>query len=278
MKVLKALVLVLTAVGFLPKFALAEAPFKKAFIVILENTDYKDAVKQPFMSRLAAEGALLEQMYAVARPSQPNYIALTSGSTWGVATNKNVDLDVRHIGNLLEEKGMSWKLYADGYPGNCFLGAYKGKYGRKHVPFLSYKNVQNDPARCARVVNAEELKTDLENEALADVSFFIPDDNNNGHDTGVAFADRYLEKTFGPLLTDERFTRDMLLVVTFDESSYLTPNRIYTSFWGAGVRPGTKNSARYTLYSLLRTIEDAFGLGTLGKRDAEARPITGIWQ
>jgi hypothetical protein len=203
--------------------ALTRAPFQKVFIVVLENTAYGDALAQPFLASLAARGALLTNFFAEAHPSLPNYVALTAGSTYGLTSNADVTLDVSHVGDLLERAGRTWKAYAEGYPGNCFLGSSAGTYVRRHVPFLSFRNVQTDPARCQRIVNASALASDIENGTLPDYSVYIPDLNDNGHDTGVAFADQWLARTFGPRLQDSRFTDGMLFVVTFDESSRVGP-------------------------------------------------------
>ncbi len=73
--------------------------------------------------------------------------------------------------------------------------------------------------------------------------------------------------------------KDMLLVVTFDEDDKSTSNNhIYTAVYGDSVQPGSVSQNAYTHYSLLRTIEDTLGLGTLGQNDASAAPITGIWR
>jgi hypothetical protein len=71
---------------------------------------------------------------------------------------------------------------------------------------------------------------------------------------------------------------DMLVIVTFDEGSYLSPNRIYTAMVGTGVQAGKTINAKYDHYNLLRTIEDTLGLGTLGLNDQSAQPIEGIWR
>jgi hypothetical protein len=247
-------------------------------IVVLENTDYENALAQPFLKDLAARGALLSNVFAVAHPSLPNYVALTTGSTYGLHSNDEVTLDVPHIGDLVEGAGRTWKVYAEGYPGNCFLGSNAGAYVRRHVPFLSFQNVQTDPARCQRIVNASVLASDIENGTLPDYGFYVPDVNNDGHDTGVAFADQWLAQTFGPRLQDSRFTDGTLFVVTFDEGSGTGSNHIYTVLYGPGVVPGSVSTSRYDHYSLLRTIEDALGLGTLGQEDARASAISGVWQ
>ena len=257
------------------------APFRRVFVVVLENADAEEALQQPYLRKLANRGALLSRSAFVARPSQPNYLAMTSGGIHGVATNDPVTRDVRHLGDLLEEKGRTWKSYTEDYPGGCFLGAESpaGHYVRKHQPFLTYKNVQDDPARCARVVPATELSADVRNRTLADFSLFIPNNENNGHEPkDVAFAARWLERTFEPLLQDRAFLDGLLFVVTFDESEKSHTRPIYTVLLGDGVQPGAVTDFPYNHYSLLRTIEDGLGLGTLGREDAKAVPIGGVWR
>jgi hypothetical protein len=256
----------------------ANTVITKIMTVVLENTDYDAALRQPYLASLARQGALLTHFVAEAHPSQPNYIALIAGSTYGVRSDANVGLDARQIGDLLETKGFQWKVYAEGYPGNCFLGAAAGAYVRKHVPFLSFKNVQTDPVRCARIVNASELAVDVRDGKLPEYSLYIPDLKNDGHDTGVAYADRWLSSKFGPLLKDPRFTSGLLLIVTFDESqSYLFGgNRVATILVGDAVAPGTILNVTYDHYSLLRLAEDELGLGSLGEGDAHAGVIAGF--
>ncbi len=272
---------------FLLSFALAaqaesvsqSAPsFNKIMIVILENANYADAIAQPFMAKFAKSGALLSNFHALTHPSLPNYIALTAGTVAGVTSNDPVSVRVRHIGDLLEAKGKTWKVYAQAYPGNCFLASKRGTYVRHHVPFLSFENIQKDARRCGNIVDASALNDDVASGALPDYSLYIPDQKNNAHDTGVAYADRWLLQTFGPLLKNSAFMKELLLVVTFDEAGNDPSNHIYTALAGNSVLSGSVSKTPYNHDSLLRTIEDAFHLGTLGKNDALASPITGIWK
>ena len=258
----------------------AAAAVERGMIVVLENTDFAEATRQPFLGKLAREGALLSNFHAVAHPSQPNYVALTAGTLKGVDSNDPVTLAVRHIGDLVEARGLSWKAYAEDYPGDCFLKEKSGDYARKHVPFLSFQNIQNDPQRCrVRVVNSAELEHDIVSGRLPNYALFVPNQKNDGHDTDIAFADRWLAHTFGPLLRDRRFTSKLLFVVTFDEADKDDgSNHIYTSLWGESVRPGSTSAAHYDHYSLLRTVEDMLGLGRLGRGDATAAPIVGVWK
>jgi Phosphoesterase family len=256
--------------------------FRRVMFVVLENASYDEAAQQPFLASLGRRGALLSNVTAEAHPSQPNYLALVAGSTFGVRSDRNVDLDGRQLGDLLEAKGLQWKVYAEGFPGHCFLGEKQGDYVRKHTPMLSFKDVQSNSARCGRVVEATQLSQDLQNGTLPDFSLYVPNLKNDGHDTSVAFADKWLAGKFGPLLADPRFTKDLLFVVTFDEAErvFLWPssNRVLTVAVGDAVRPGSTSNAPYTHYSILRSVEDALGTGTLGREDANAAAINGIWR
>lgn len=264
------------ALGAIPERARQE--IDRVFIVVFENKNLVETLWQPYFGRLGREGALLLNFHAETHPSQPNYIALTAGDLHGVRNNDLVNLDVRHIGDLLEEKGLSWKMYAEDYPGNCFLGAAAGRYVRKHAPFLSFVNVQRSPARCARVVNARTLDDDVARGELPTFSLYIPDQDHNAHDRSLGYADSWLAGRFGPLLANPAFAAGTLFVVTFDESRNWGGNLIYTSLVGAGVRAGSLSMRRYDHYSLLRTIEDIFGLGSLGQKDATAKVIDDIWK
>ena len=273
-------VLALAATGAGPMPPRTAAAVERVMIVVLENTTFEEATHQPFLGRLAREGALLSNFHAVAHPSQPNYVALTAGTLNGVDSNDPVSLAVRHIGDLVEAKGLSWKAYAEDYPGDCYLKEESGDYARKHLPFLSFQNIQNDPQRCRdRVVNATELAQDIASGRLPNYSMYVPNQKNDGHDTDIAFADRWLAHRFGPLLRNPRFTDKLLFVVTFDEADKDDgTNHIYTSLWGQNVRPGSTSAAHYDHYSLLRTVEDMLGLGRLGRGDATAAPIVGVWK
>jgi phospholipase C len=285
------LVLAFLALAAAAAPARAGAPsFKKIVVVVFENTSEDDAFQRPFFGKLANQGAALKNYYAVTHPSQPNYIAMVSGSDdLQLAPEKNekpanrdgvVNIDRRHLGDLLEEAGLRWKVYAQRYPGNCFLGEWADdkKYARKHVPFISFKNVQSSPKRCANVVEGSQFFEDFKSGALPEYSLFIPDMRNDGHNTGVKFADHWFSDAFGELIKDPAFEKDILLAVTFDEDDRVNANHIYTALYGASVAPGSVSKERYTHYSLLKTIEKAFKLGSLGLNDDGAKPIDDVWK
>jgi Phosphoesterase family len=97
--------------------------FNNILVIILENTDYSAAIADPNLAAFAASGVLFSNWDAIGHPSQPNYIALTSGSTNGVTNDNTVTINVQNVVDLLEAKGLTWKSYQENWPGNCFLGS-----------------------------------------------------------------------------------------------------------------------------------------------------------
>ncbi|MGO8985867.1 MAG: alkaline phosphatase family protein [Terriglobales bacterium] len=85
------------------------------------------------------------------------------------------------------------------------------------------------------------------------------------------------DKTWVP--KDEQLKR-MLVIVTFDESEGNSKTeRVYTVFLGAMVTL-QEVTAAYDHYSVLRTIEDNFGLDPIHRQsgDGTASVITGLWK
>jgi hypothetical protein len=296
--------LLVTSISFAKqkrKIAQSVPLFKKIMIIVFENEDFKNVLVQPAFKELADKGALLTNYRGVAHPSQPNYIAMTAGSMHDIKDYGQYTLDVKHIGDLLEGAGKTWKVYAESFPGNCALDERVGPYVRKHTPFMSFANVTGNLKRCnEHVVEASQLFTDIKNNKVPDYSLYVPNMNNDGHDTSIEWADTWIRNIFlgrqrklltGEVSTDSKallklknFTDDTLLVFTFDESGAsdeearkTDKNTVYTVFLGPMVKPG-KYDEEYNHYSLVRLVEDNFALENLGQLDVDAKPITSIWK
>lgn len=170
--------------------------------------------------------------------------------------------------DLMESKGVSWKGYMEDLPYECYAGANKGPYYRKHNPFISFDNIRNNPARCAKIVNAKQLDDDLQSGNLPQYMYYTPNINNDGHDTGLAYAGNYLDAFLGPRLA--KFPPRTLIIITWDEDDYLDNNHISTVAIGSMLPQGTTDNTIYNHFSLLRTVEDNWNLGTLGRYDQSA--------
>jgi phospholipase C len=272
-------------VGTPPPFP-SHVDVKHVVIVILENKNADCAKAQPFMKRLMNEGAYLDQYYAITHPSQPNYIAMISGSTEGVRSDKPVALGRSHIGmDRSDGKVVTWKTYAEDYPeGRCRPDPQIDKYVRKHNPFISFNDVAKH-GPCGNIVPFTHFADDLRSGRLPQLSLVIPNLDHDAHDTQIRVADDWLTEQFGELLKNKSLWSETLFVVTFDEDSKLwifggDGNRVYMALWGDAVMPHTVvKDVSYDHYDLLRTIEVIFGVQPMvAGGDGAAHPIGGIWK
>lgn len=279
MQLLKTLSLVLAVSVSQMAFANTQSGkyFDHAIFVLFENTNYSKAVAQPFFGKLAKSGANFTNFSALTHPSQGNYIALTSGSLNGVTGDSKYDINSTNIVDLLEKKNLTWKVYAEDYPGNCFTGMSNQGYARKHNPFISYINIQKNPARCANIVDASAFDKDVANGTLPNYVFYVPNMQNDGHNTGVTYADNWYGQKFNSYIANSKFMDNTILISTFDESGPGLRNQIYTSIVGSSVRAGDYSAAVST-YSLLKLMEENWDLGDLGRGDASAASVPSIWK
>ncbi len=192
--------------------------FRHVVVVMFENKENESVLGSaaaPTFDRLAADYATLTRYYGVTHPSLPNYLALVSGSTHGITDDcTDCIVDARNLADTLEEKGLTWKTYAEGLPRAGFTGASAGRYAKKHDPFLYFRDVASNPARRARVVPYSQLRRDLAARKLPDFSLVVPDLCHDMHDCSVAVGDAWLRRFVPPLL---RLRRTVVFVV-FDEA------------------------------------------------------------
>ncbi|KAJ2988392.1 hypothetical protein HDV02_005606, partial [Globomyces sp. JEL0801] len=168
--------------------------------------------------------------------------------------------------------GKTWTTYQQQYPGNCYTGKKSGGYVRKHNPFISFTNISTSKKRCANIVNADQLTTDIENGNVADYVYFTPDMDNSAHDTDIPHASNWFRGFFDPILANPLF-KSTLFLVTFDENDSKNDNdnnRIYSLVIGPGVEKGVSDNTRYNHYSQLATLQKNWGLENLGLNDKTA--------
>lgn len=277
--------------------------FDRVVIIVLENVDYERAARDPSLAALAAQGASLTNFHALFHPSYPNYLAMIAGTDFGLhrrgsylgdrQVNFPNDSAHRTIADRLVASGLDFKQYAEERPpGTCpwntsglQIADKRGNYVRRHVPFLSFREVQEK--WCDHVIAVDSAKADNffvqdANKGLVAYSFYTPNMNHDGHDTNAQVAGAWVKKFLDETLP-EKLRKGTLVIVTFDESGGNEDNRIYTVFLGDMVKPASQQdpavlAKHYTHYSVLRTIEDNFGLEPLTANDRDAAPITGIWK
>jgi phosphatidylinositol-3-phosphatase len=244
--------------------------FGHVYLIVLENHGYDTVVKgklMPYLQGLIRQGGLATAYQAVSRPSQPNYIALFSGDVHDIDDDANHDINAPNLADQLEGKGRTWSVSAENLPNGCFTGATAsggrdgpGTYARKHEPAISFLSISRNPARCGRIHDLTAFDP-----GEADFQLIVPNLCNDAHDCPLSTADTWLSKLMPKILGSDTFKKDGLLIVTFDEAESRQPNHVPLVAVGPSVRAGTTSDAPTTHYSLLRTIEDNWGLGCIAR-------------
>jgi hypothetical protein len=279
-------------------------PVRRVFVYVMENTSFNDVVGSPdapYLNSLVKRYALATSYTATSHASLGNYLAMTSGQPPNPAIASDCFFyggplciqDVPNIADQLEAKHRTWRGYMDSMPRPCAHTAEntveqsQTGYSPRHNPFVYYRSIMSNPARCAKhVVPLTELWRDQRRRTVPDYAFITPDTCHDGHDSGppckegggVREADSFARRTIPRILADKSFREGGLLVLTFDEGGVAdddTPisgdsgtvdfgGRVFTLLVSANVSRGAKLTDPYDHYSLLKTVEDVFCLDHLG--------------
>jgi len=279
-------------------------------VVIEENKGYGDIIgsaNAPYLNALVTQGALLTKFYAEHHPSQPNYMEIFSGNSQGVFNDScpKSQFSAPSLGGSLINQHLTFTGYAEDLPPPPSGPSVceQGDYARRHCPWIDFKDVPNS----ASVDFASFPKTAAGFAQLPTVAFVIPnliDDMHSAPSTTphnapassqipieVKDGDTWLKNNLDAYAQWAK-THNSLLVITWDEdsSTYTYPtkpsqkintkppqNHITTILVGGVVKAGKTSSQQYNHYSLLRTIENMYGLPAIGGSQT-AKPIAGIWQ
>jgi phosphatidylinositol-3-phosphatase len=242
-------------------------------IVLMENKDYDAMAGNPgapyFNRQLVQQGILLQNSHAVTHPSEPNYLALFSGSTQGVRSDScPVSFSAKNVASELIAAGKSFAGYSESMPRDGYMGCYHaGQYARKHSPWVDFTNV---PAASNRVYHGFPPDP-------ATLVWITPNVCHDMHDCNVSIGDAWLSKNLPPIIAWDR-AHDGLLIVTWDEAEPdRGTNRIPTVLVGPMIRAGAADRQTVDHYSVLRTIETVLGVPCI-ENECRTPAITGIWE
>ena len=234
------------------------------FIVVMENTGLARAMRSQTIATLAGRSLAATSYHAVARPSLPNYLAMTSGSTWDITDNSYYSLPNTGIGAQLAAAGISWRAYMEGMTkAGCMYSPYP--YALKHNPFAYYG--------CAcpeNVVPFESLDADLAG-ATPQFVWITPGLCHDGHDCPIDEAAAWLDALVGKITSSRAFSQRGVLLIAWDEGDGGDANLVPFLALTSGGRGG-QISGTHDHYSLLATIEDLLGQPRLGAAK-DAKPM-----
>ena len=215
--------------------------FDHVYVIMMENTGFDSLIgnsNAPFINFAAQTTGLAANYFGVAHPSQPNYIAATSGAVNGVVDDNDTTVDVPNVVDQLEAKGKTWKAYMQSYslcvtPLDHACG--NQLYERKHNPFITYQDVQSNPSRVANIVDFSQLATDLANNTVANYVWISPDQCNDMHGRAatpadpcdfsqvpalISAGDSFLLHTVSSIMTSKAWTSHSVIFIAWDESDF----------------------------------------------------------
>ncbi len=270
-------------------------------IIMLENQPYSGIIgssNAPYINSLLPHAANLTNMHAITHPSQPNYIHFFSGESNGCFSNDPITpyadpangipyqpLITPNLGAQLLAAGKTFTAFAEGLP---YVGWDKytittavGTYYRDENPQANWMTDTNpDPVNHNTLpISVHRPFTDYPSadfNLLPTVSWVHPTEEYTMHQgpaNPVRDGDTWLQNNIDSYV-QWALGHNSLLILTFDEDNGSTPtNQIPTLFVGPDtlIKPGSYDE-NVNLYSLLRTVEDMYGLTHIGNA-ATATPI-----
>jgi len=270
--------------------------FQHVFVIMMENTGYSDLIgnsNAPWINAAAASHGLATNYTGVSHPSQPNYVAATSGALNGVVDDNDITIDVPNIVDQVEGSGRTWTAYMqsmslcttklDHACGNQL-------YERKHNPFVSYADVQSSASRMANIVDFGQLDSDLASGSMANYVWISPDQCHDMHGRAapstdpcnfgdvpglIATGDAFLSDTVGKIMASPAWNGNSVIFVTWDESDFPFNDvsgccdgvpgggHVVTLVISHSDHSARTSSVAYNHYSMLATIEQGWQLGCL---------------
>ncbi len=270
--------------------------FQHVFVIMMENTSFTSLIgnpNAPWINRAAKTYGFATNYTGVSHPSQPNYIAATSGSTNSVVNDNDTIINVSNIVDQLEAGGKTWKAYMQSLS-LCVTkldhACGNQLYERKHNPFVSYTDVQSNPARMANIVDFSQFATDLANNNVPDFSWISPDQCHDMHGRAatpadpcdfsqvqslIATGDAFLSTTVGQIMNSQAWNGNSVIFITWDESDFpfsdtsgccdANPGggHVVTLTISHSDHSARSSNVAYNHYSMLSTIEGGWKLGCL---------------
>ena len=238
-----------------------------------------------YMTSLGTTYSLATHYTAITHPSEPNYIALTGGSTSGITSDGNCcfQLSGPNIIDRIEASGRTWKAFAEDATGSGTCN-FMPPRAADHFPFLEFSDM-NTASRCSDFLTATspndpEFISVLNGSNPPNFLWLTPNDTDNMHSSSISVGDSYLASLVPQILSSSTFkTKNAALFIVFDEGSDSCPSSpsgdcVYAMWAGPAAKQAFTSNARYNHYSFLKTLETVWSLPSLTANDAGASAMT----
>lgn len=252
------------------------------FVIVMENknwSDIKGSPDAPYINSLLPLASYAEQYYTPPgnHPSETNYLWMEAGANFGIHNDKDPEDNHQntpdHLVTLLENAGISWRSYQEGISGKDCPLENDGRYAVRHNPMVYFDDVSDTnnrhSQRCIQHVRPySELAQDLANHTVARYNFITPNLCDDMHNflgcasfNEIRNGDRWLGRELPVILNSEAYKTGGVVFLTWDEGSGNSDGPIGMMVLSPNAKGGGySNSIRYTHSSLLRTIQEIFGV------------------
>jgi phospholipase C len=290
--------------------------YQHIFVVMLENHSFAETLDNPAtpaINALAHTHGLATNYFGATHPSEPNYVASIAGSYFGIQDDAPYNaaghtITSPSVADQLEAKHLTWKTYQQalpfaGFTGTTFPSSGIALYASKHNPFINFASVQTNPGELAKMVPDTQLAADLATENVPNFGYIVPDQCHDMHGIGgvcpgasdpstlFSNADAYVGATVTALTRAAFWDRgNNAIVITWDEDDFATTNlgccdatpgggHVETIVITNHGRHGITDDTAFNHYSLLASIQAAFGLGCLNNTcdTANVKPMTRLF-
>jgi hypothetical protein len=215
----------------------------------------------PYTFGLAQTYGYATDFAAIRHPSEPNYIAITGGQTYGITNDDDPSANpvpgTSVFGQALAA-GKTAGLYADGMPSDCATSDGGDKYAVKHNPWAFY-TAERDT--CGRFdVPIGQLSAAIDGGTLPNVGMVIPNLCHDAHDCSLGTADTWFKGWMTSIMRGSDWTSGHLAVVlTADEDDRKSGNRVLTVVAHPGLHAKVVSTplSHYSLSGLLSEVVGA---------------------
>lgn len=269
------------------------------FMIMEENKDYSQIIGSsaaPYLNSLLSQGASASNMDAITHPSVNNYLADVSGQTYKTVppavgspindtctpADSGCSTTATNVFDEIEASGRTWGTYMEDMPSACYTTYRSANYRERHNPVPYFSPIRDSASRCANDKPYTALAGDLASAATTpDFVWITPNLQDDMHDGTIGQGDAWARSNVPQILSSPAWTtQHSLLVITWDENAGQNDGNhipfIALSSDGS-IAPGTVDSAHYTMYSFLRTVEDAWGLPPMHAGDSGASDMSALF-
>jgi acid phosphatase len=206
------------------------ASAKKVLVIVEENHSLAEMqAGMPYLNGLAQQYSYATNYAAVSHPSEPNYLAIAGGSTFGDTANHNPAYQVsgQSVFGQADTANGQARLYAEGMTAPC-QQTDSPPYYAKHNPWASFTDeagmCQTDDVPSGDP-SSGPLHDDAVNGTLPKVGMIVPDVDHDAHDGTLADADTWLQGWLTLIMAGPDYqSGNLAIVVTADEDDYTSGN------------------------------------------------------